>query len=135
MGKKMLSSFHIHLKLAECFQRVSGQYIQFNYFIKSRESAKNRPVLEDLLDNCKLYLVQAKVELLQVLISKPPQSTMHALRERKLWRLGSHFLSDYMDKLVLNADKNEDKRCAALANPAIAWDYVAWSTGLESAAP
>ena len=48
MGKKkMLSSFHIHFKLAECFQRVSGQYTQFNYHIKSSESAKNRPVLDD----------------------------------------------------------------------------------------
>ena len=47
MGKKMLSSFHIHFKLAECFQRVSGQYTPFNYHIKSSESAKNRPVLDD----------------------------------------------------------------------------------------
>ena len=66
--KKMLSSFHIHFKLAECFQRVSGQYTQFNYYIKSRESAKNRPVLDDLLDTCKSYLVQAKVELLKVVV-------------------------------------------------------------------
>ena len=86
--KKMLSSFHIHFKLADCFQKVSGQYIQLNYYIRSRESAKNRPVLKDLLDNCKLYLVQAKVELLKVVIFKPPQSTMHAFPERKLWRLG-----------------------------------------------
>ena len=88
MGKKMLSSFHIHFKLAECFKRFSDQYIHFNYYIKSRESAKNRPVLEDLIDYCKLYLVQAKVELLQVVISKPPQSTMQAFRESKLWRMG-----------------------------------------------
>ena len=86
--KKMLSSFYIHFKLAECFQRVSAQYSQFNYNIKSRESAKNRPVLDDLLDNCKSYLVQDKVELLKVVISKPPQSTMHAFPERKLWRMG-----------------------------------------------
>ena len=86
--KKMLSSFHIHLKLTEVFQRVSGQYTQLNYYIKSRESAKNRPVLDDLLDNCKSYLVQDKVELLKVVISKPPQSTMHTFPDMKLWRMG-----------------------------------------------
>jgi len=59
--KKMLSSFHIHFKLAEFFQRVSGQYTQFNYYIKSRESAKNRPVLKDLLDNCKLFWSRLKL--------------------------------------------------------------------------
>ena len=68
MGKKMLSLFHIYFKLAEYLQRVSGQYTQFNYFRKSGESAKNRPVLDDLLDTCKSYLVQAKVELLKVVV-------------------------------------------------------------------
>ena len=53
----MLSLFNIHFKLEECFQRVSGQHTQFNYYIKSRESAKNGPVLENLLDTCKSYLV------------------------------------------------------------------------------
>ena len=67
----MLSSFHIHFKLAECLQRVSGKYTQFNYFRKSSESAKNRPVLDDLLNNCKSYLVQVKVELLKVVVSSP----------------------------------------------------------------
>ena len=105
MGKKMFSSFHIHFKLAECYQRVSGQYTQFNYYIKSRESAKNRPVLDDLLDTCKSYLVQAKVELLKVVISKPPQSTLHFFRERKLWRLEMLLIGNSMDKLLLNEDK------------------------------
>ena len=47
---------------------VSGQYTQFDYFRKSRESAKIRPVLDDLLDTCKSYLVQTKVELLKVVV-------------------------------------------------------------------
>jgi len=38
------------------------------YHIKSRESAKNRPVLDDLLDTCKSYLVQAKVKLFKVVV-------------------------------------------------------------------
>ena len=47
------------------FREFSGQYTQFNYYIKSREFAKNRPVLEDLLDTC-MPFGQAKVELLKV---------------------------------------------------------------------
>ena len=39
-----------------------------------------------------------------------------------------------MDKLLLNADKNADKWGAYFAKPAIAWDCVAGSTGLEPAA-
>ena len=42
-----------------------GKYTQFNYYINSWEPAKNGPVLNDLLDNCKSYLVQDKVELLK----------------------------------------------------------------------
>ena len=76
--KRCFLPFHIHFKLAEYFHSVSGRYIQFNYFRKSRESAKNRPVLDDLLDTCNSYLVQAKVALLKVEISMPQQSTMHA---------------------------------------------------------
>ena len=45
-------------------QRVSGQYTQFNYYIKSGNLQRNRPVLDDLLETCKSYLVQSKVELL-----------------------------------------------------------------------
>ena len=57
-----------------------GQYTQFNYKIKSRESAKNRPVLDDLLDTCKSYLVQAKVELLKVVVHLGQKSS--AFKER-----------------------------------------------------
>ena len=39
-----------------------------------------------------------------------------------------------MDKLILNADKNEDKLEATLVNSAIARHCVAGSTGLEPAA-
>ena len=49
-------------------QRVNVRHIKFDYFRKSRESAKNRPVLDYLLDTCKSYLVQAKVELLKVVV-------------------------------------------------------------------
>ena len=47
--------------LQSVLQKVSGQYTQFNYYIKSRESAKNAPVLDDLLGSCKSYLVQDEV--------------------------------------------------------------------------
>ena len=47
--------------LQSVLQKVSGQYSQFNYYINSRGSAKNAPVLDDLLGSCKSYLVQAKV--------------------------------------------------------------------------
>ena len=76
----MLSSFHIHLRLAEHFQRVSGQYTQFNYLRRSRESAKNRPVLDDSLDTCKSYLVQTKVELLKVVVYPGQKSSASKVR-------------------------------------------------------
>ena len=56
--------YFLHFTFNLSLQSVSGQYTQFNYYIKSREPAKNRPVLDDLLKTCKSYLVQAKVELL-----------------------------------------------------------------------
>ena len=46
----------------------------------SRASAKNRPVLDDLLDTCKSYLVQAKVELLELVVHLVQKST--ASKER-----------------------------------------------------
>ena len=49
-------------------KRVTGQHIQFNYLRQSRESARKRPVLDDFLDTCKSFLVQAKVELLKVVV-------------------------------------------------------------------
>ena len=33
------------------------------------------------------------------------KSYIHTLVQSKLWSLGSQFLSDYMDKLILNAGK------------------------------
>ena len=47
---------------------VFGRHIVFNYFRISRESAKIRHILDDLLDTCKLYLVQAEIELLKVVV-------------------------------------------------------------------
>ena len=55
---------------------VSGQYTQFNYYIKTGESAKNRPVLDDLIDNCKSYLVKDKVELLKVVVHEGQKSSV-----------------------------------------------------------
>ena len=107
--KRCFLPFHIHFKLAEYFHSVSGGYIQFNYFRKSRESAKNRPVLDDLLDTCQSYLVQAKVELLKVMISKPPQSTMHAFPESKLWRMGRQFPRDCTVNLSTNRNMKSHK--------------------------
>ena len=43
-------------------------------------SAKNRPVLDDILDTCKSYLVQAKVELLKVVVHLGQKSS--AFKER-----------------------------------------------------
>ena len=60
MGKKMLSSFHNHFKLAECFKMVCGQYTQYNYNIKSRESATNGPELDDSLYTSDSFLVRLK---------------------------------------------------------------------------
>ena len=65
----------------------------------------------------------------------PVQCVIRTILAKKLWRLESLFPGDCMDKLVLNAHKNADKRGAALANQSIARDCVAESTGLESAFP
>ena len=62
-------------------------------------------------------------------------SGIRTFLERKLWRLESLFLENFMDNLLLNADKNADKWGSDFAKPATARDCVAGSTGLESAAP
>ena len=49
-------------------QRGNIRHIHFNYFRKSRKSASKRPALDDLLVTFKSYLVQAKVELLKVVV-------------------------------------------------------------------
>ena len=61
-------------------------------------------------------------------------SGIRTFLERKLWRLESLFLENFMDNLLLNADKNADKWCAVFAKPATARVCVAGSTGLEPAA-
>ena len=66
--KRCFLHFKFISDLQSVLQKVSGQYTQFNYYIKSREFAKNRPVLVDFLDTCKSYLVQTKVELSKVVV-------------------------------------------------------------------
>ena len=51
-----------------------GTYIYY-YFRKSKESASKRPALDDLLDTCKSYLVQAKVVLLKVVVQLAQKSS------------------------------------------------------------
>ena len=50
-----------------CKGVMFGTYIYY-YFRKSKESASKRPALDDLLVTFKSYLVQAKVELLKVVV-------------------------------------------------------------------
>jgi len=61
----------------------------------------------------------------------PVQSVIRTFLEKKLWRPERLFPGNCMDNVV----KSVDKLGVALAKPAIAWDCVAGSTGLESAAP
>ena len=62
--------------LQSVWQMVSCQCTQFNYYIMSGESAKNRPVFDDIIDNWKLYLYQAKVELLKVVVHEGQKSSV-----------------------------------------------------------
>ena len=70
-------------------QSVNGRYIQFNYFRKSRASARKRSVLDDFLDTCKSYLVQAKVELLQVVVHLGQKSSANEERYAHLSSKGT----------------------------------------------
>ena len=59
--KRCFLHFKFISDLQSVLQKISVHYTQFNYYIKSRESAKNAPVLDDLLGSCKSYLVQDEV--------------------------------------------------------------------------
>ena len=62
-------------------------------------------------------------------------SGIRTFLERKLWGLESLFLENFMDNLLLNADKNADKWGSDFAKLATAKDCVALSTGLECVIP
>ena len=75
-GKKCFLHFTFIPNYQSVLQRVTGQHIQFNYLRQSRESARKRPVLDDLLDTC-MPCGQAKVELLKVVVHQGQKSSVN----------------------------------------------------------